>query len=67
MYGGAVHVVIRGELELRDCSLWSPDEDQELEDGTLVSSFGKKFVLTNVQLYQVRCTRGSLQNGKFSI
>ena len=41
MYGGAIHVVIHGELKVSDTVFYSPDFDQELEDGTLMSSFGK--------------------------
>ena len=53
MYGGAIHVVIHGELKVSDTVFYSPDFDQELEDGTLMSSFGKRFILENVELNQV--------------
>ena len=53
MYGGCIHVVIHGELSVRDSVFYTPDSDQGLEDGTVMSSFGKRFVLTNVDIYQV--------------
>ena len=53
MYGGAIHVVIHGNLKVSDSVFYSPNHDQELEDGTLMSSFGDSFILENVELNQV--------------
>ena len=60
MYGGAIHVVIHGALRVSDSVLYSPDYDQELEDGTLISSFGRSFILENVTLHQVSNTQCSI-------
>ena len=53
MYGGAIHIVKHGQLKVVDSVFYSPPEDQELEDGTIISSFGKSFILNNVELNQV--------------